>query len=366
MDGRASREIHRRLKRSNLIEGLPREVLETIMAEPKPPEDDLPLRVVVMVPCLNEAESVSGVVSQIPREMHGIGDVKVIIIDDGSTDGTREVATQAGANLVVRHDLNLGLGKSFQHGLEAALELGADIIVNLDADGQYEAGEIPRLIEPILEGRADIVLGDRQVITLSHMPLARKWGNRIASWATRHLSGLDIRDSQTGFRALTSETAMRLNLGSAYTYTQEMIVQAAFRGLTIAEVPVTFQRRQNGQSRLIRSAWQYALRSGSILLRSYRDHNPMKAFALLSLAFFVAGGLVALRVLLHFVSTGTVSPLLPSAIFAAAMGIVGFQVLFFGLMADTMRTHSSINEEILLRQRRVAWRGARARRRKER
>jgi glycosyltransferase involved in cell wall biosynthesis len=301
-----------------------------------------------MIPCWNEEGTIASVIRRVPRELPGVSDVKVLVIDDGSEDDSPIAAVRVGADVVIRHKNNLGLGRTFRDGLEAGLRLGADIIVNIDADGQYDPVELPRLLDPILQGRADIVLGNRQVERLTHMPWSRRWGNRVASWVTRRISGLAVRDAQTGFRALTRDAAVRLTLNGGYTYTQEMIIQAAYRGLLVEEVPVAFERRSHGSSRLITSVWRYALRSGGIILRSYRDHNPMKVFALIGVAILAVGGLVGLRVLAHFLATGMVGPLLPSAILAAVLGVVGFQVIIFGLLADMLRAHRQIMEDMLL------------------
>ncbi len=229
---------------------------------------------VVMIPCLNEERTVASVIRRIPRSLSGFGEVTVLVIDDGSSDGTSSVAAHAGAEVVIRHTVNLGLGRAFRDGLKAALLLGADVIVNVDADGQYDPAEISKLVEPIRRGRADIVLGNRQINGLSHMDWPRKWGNRVASWITRQLCGLPIADCQTGFRALTRDAAMRLSLNGGYTYTQEMLFQAAQLGLTVEEVPITFSRRSHGNSRLISSIWRYALNSGTIMIRSYGLKPP--------------------------------------------------------------------------------------------
>ncbi len=310
-----------------------------------------PPNVVVMIPCLNEERTVASVIRRIPRSFPGVGDVKVLIIDDGSHDKSLRVALRAGADAVVRHKARLGLGRTFKDGLDRSLKMGADIIVSIDADGQYDPVEIQVLLEPIISGRSDIALGNRQVERLDHMPWSRRWGNRLASWVTRLVSGINVRDAQTGFRALTREAALRLTLGNGYTYTQEMIIQAANRGLAIEEVPITFHRRADGHSRLITSARRYAVLSGSTILRSYRDHNPLKVFGLIGAIILAIGGIVGLRVILHFITTGTVSPFLPSAILAAIMGVVGFQVIIFGLLADMLRTHRQLSEEILHRMR---------------
>ncbi len=314
-------------------------------------EESLP-RVVVMIPCLNEEQTIAKVIRRVPRTLRGVRDVRVVVINDGSHDGTSVVASRAGADKVVHHKTNLGLGRTFRDGLDASLELGADIIVNIDADAQYDPKETPWLIKPILEGEADIVLGNRQIERLSHMPWSRRWGNRLASWMTRRLSGLDVRDTQTGFRAMSREAALRLMLAGRYTYTQEMIIQAAHHGLAVQEIPITFGRRADGDSRLISSVWRYGLRSAGILLKSYRDHNPMRVFTIIGGILLVGGGILGVRVLAHFLATGMVSPFLPSTILAAILGIVGFQVVIFGLLADMLKVQRQLTEDILLRAKR--------------
>ncbi len=310
-------------------------------------------RVVVMIPCFNEEQTLASVIRSIPRELPRISDVKIVVIDDGSQDDTAIIAARVGADVLVRHKANLGLGQTFQDGLEASLRLGADIIVNVDADGQYPPSELMLLLDPILRGRADIVLGDRQIKQLNHMSWSRKRGNQIASWVTRRLSGTSVQDSQTGFRALTREAALRLRLNGDYTYTQEMVIQAAHKGLTIAEVPITFHRRSDGDSRLIRSLWSYAWRAGKIILRSYRDYKPLRAFTLLGGSILVLSGLLGVRVLLHFWTAGTVSPFFPSAILGGILGIVGIQIIIFGLLSDMIRSQRQELEDVLIRVRRA-------------
>ncbi len=306
-----------------------------------------------MIPCLNEASTVGNVIRRVPKRLPDVGDVKILVIDDGSSDGTASVALEAGADLVLRHKRNIGLGSTFRDGLEASLELGADIVVNIDADGQYDPEEMSMLLEPILSRRADIVLGNRQIKQLAHMSQSRKWGNRIASWVTRRLSGLPIIDAQSGYRALTRDAAVRLIMRGDYTYTQEMIIEASSRGLAIEEVPITFNRRSDGNSRLITGIWSYALRSAGVIMRSYRDHKPLRVFSIIGLIILLAGGILGMRVLAHFFTTGMVTPYLPTAMLAAILGVVGFQVLIFGLVADMIKTHRQLSEEALLRIRKL-------------
>jgi len=305
-----------------------------------------------MIPAYNEEKTIGKVIEEIPRKIEGIDSVEVLVIDDGSTDRTAEFAKKAGADYILIHKKNLGLARTFKDGLDFSLALKADIIVNIDADAQYNAREIPKLIKPILNGEADMVLGDRCIEKLDHMPKSKKIGNKIASWVTRKLSGLPIRDAQTGFRAFSREAALKLNILGEYTYTQETIIQAAKKGLKIVEIPVEFRRRE-GKSRLISSIWKYAKNAGITMLRTYRDYHPFKVFVTIGALIFIAGALVALRVLLHYFATGAVTPHLPSAVLSVMLIIIGSLTIIFGLLADMLRTHRELIEDALVRIKRL-------------
>ena len=222
--------------------------------------------------------------------------------------------------------------------------MGADVIVNIDADGQYNAKEISTLVRPILDNRADIVLGDRQVKKLGHMPLQKKIGNRIATFVTRVASGLPIHDAQTGFRAFSREASLRMNVLHGYTYVQETIIAAAHKRLKIVEVPVEFRKRE-GHSRLISNIWGYAKRSGGTIIRAYTLYNPLKTFLVLGFSISLLGFIAGLRVLLHYFSTGMVTPYLPSAILSALLIIIGFQVMVIGLVGDMIHHMRYLVEE---------------------
>jgi glycosyltransferase involved in cell wall biosynthesis len=305
------------------------------------------MKIAVTIPALNEEATIARVIEEIPKD---IGDVRVIVVDDGSTDQTAEVARKAGAKVITFKE-NRGLAMAFKEGMDVAIEEGADVIVNIDADFQYDPKEIPKLIQPILDGEADIVLGSRFRGWIEEMPLSKRVGNKIATIITSWVSGCKISDAQTGFRAFSREAALQLNVLSDYTYVQETIIQAVQKKLRIAEVPCTFRKRE-GKSRLIPSIFSYAKRAGLTILRTYLYYKPLRTFSYIGGIIFIAGLLVGVRVLLHFLLTGHVSPYYPSAILTAVLMIIGFQIIMLGLLADVMDRNRRLQEEILYRLKR--------------
>ena len=309
------------------------------------------MKLVVTIPAYNEEKTIANVIKEIPREIEGIDSVDVVVIDDGSTDGTVRQAIESGADSVVSHKRNEGLGVTFKHGLEAAVGMGADIIVNIDGDGQYNATEIPALVRPVLENRADIVLGWRNINKLDFMPKGKKIGNKVATWVTRRTSGLPIEDAQSGFRAFSQEAALRMNLSGKYTYVQETIMEAKYKGLKIEQMPIEFRPRI-GESRLIPSLATYARRAGSIILGTYWDYHPLKIFSAIGAFLITVGVGLGVWVMIHFIQTGTVSPHMPSAVAAPLSIITGLQSIILGLFADTIRHQRLFQEEILYRLKR--------------
>ena len=306
------------------------------------------MRLIVTIPAYNEENSLGSVIGEIPNKIEGIDEILILVIDDGSTDRTADIAIQAGANRILTHKHNMGLAKTFRDGLNCALEMGADIIVNTDADFQYNGTQIPKLVAPILEGRADIVLGDRQINQLDHMPRGNVWGNKIATQVIRWTTRLPIKDAQTGVRAFSREAALRMSLTGDYTYTQETIIQAANKNLRIEQIPVEFRRRE-GKSRLISSIFRYARSAGVTVFRSFSAYHPFIIFSGIGLACIVLGLIIGFRVIIHFILTGMVTPYLPSALLTTVLIIVGCLAILFGLLADMIRTQRILSEEILYR-----------------
>ena len=306
------------------------------------------MKLVITIPAYNEEDTISEVLKEIPRHIDSIDSVEVILINDGSTDNTSREALLGGVDEIIPHRVNKGLGVTFTDGINRALERDADIIVNIDADGQYNPAQIPDLIKPILDGNADIVFGWRDIDKLDFMPRGKRLGNKLATWVTRRLSGLPIKDSQTGFRAFSREAVLRMNLFGKYTHVQETIIQARHKDLQIEQVPVEFRKR-DGKSRLIAGLGSYAFKAGATIFSTYRDYYPLKFFSFIGGIFTVIGLGFGIRVLVHFVQTGTVSPYIPSTILASLLIIIGLGIGGLGVFMHILNNQRRLSEEILYR-----------------
>jgi len=300
----------------------------------------------IMIPALNEGETIHNVINTLPKSISGIEEIKIVVVNDGSTDNTEKAAYDAGANYVVNHGKNRGLAAAMATGLMKCLEINADIILTTDADNQYENEEIPKLLEPIMQNKADLVLGDRQVKKLDHMPFGKKYGNIIASKIVSRLCKEKIRDAQTGFRALTKECALKISIMSEYTYTQEMIIQASIHKLRIKEVPITFKKR-NDKSRLIKNVFSYAWKTMVTLLRTITFFVPSKTFGYLSLIIIIIGSMIVSRPLIHYFDTGNISPFIPSLLVGSIVLIVGIQTAILAIMSDMSKNNNKIMSETL-------------------
>lgn len=304
------------------------------------------MKLVVTIPAFNEEKTIGKVIKGIPRDC--CDDVEILVLDDGSLDSTAKVAYEAGADKVISHIHNLGLAVTFRDALDAAIDMGADIIVNIDADGQYDPQEISKLIEPVKNNDADVVLGSRFAGNIEEMPVTKMIGNKVATRVTSRAAGKKFSDAQTGFRAFSRDAAMRMNILSAFTYTQETLVQAAHKNLRIHEVPINFYKRE-GDSRLFPNVWVYAKKALTTLIRTYTYNNPLKTFLIIGGIVFAAGFILGLRVLYHYFTTTRVTPYLPTSVLSAVLLIVGFQVIILGLVADLIRRNQNVQEEILYR-----------------
>ncbi len=336
---------------------LVREVLET-----SPPRESVRGRMlVVMIPAFNEAATVGEVVRKVPRRIAGIDVVRVLVVDDGSDDNTELEARRAGADHVLHHGRNVGLGVSFRDGLEFALAWGADVVVNIDADEQYDPAEIPKLVGPIVQDGADVVLGDRDVARVDHVPRLKRIGNKIATGAIRRATRLPIVDGQTGFRALSRDAGLRLNLQETYTFTHEMLFQVAEHNLRLRYVPVSFQRR-NGNSRLIPTIWTYLKNASGALIRGYAAYRPLRLFGSVSSFFLALAVALGAWLFLHPLSGSPLgmTPLSGEAAIVALLAISA-QAALTGVLAEAHRSDRRAQAEILYRLRKVMMDRERAR-----
>jgi glycosyltransferase involved in cell wall biosynthesis len=287
------------------------------------------------------------VVSSIPRFIAGIDNVQVLVVSDGSRDRTAEKALEAGADSVLEFKKSQGLAKVYKTAVGEALRMGADVIVNIDADGQYVANEMPSLVAPIVNGKADVVLGSRFAGRIEEMPRSKKVGNRFGTWVVKRMSGIPITDAHTGYRAISRHAALSMNVMSSYTYTQETILQAAYKKLQVLEVPVTFNRRADGSSRLVRSFFSYGRKAAFTVGKMFGSQHALGYMMMAgALAMLVGIGLGA-RVLVHFGLTGNVSPLLPSAIMAGFAFVFGLQLIALGLIAALTADNRALIEDAL-------------------
>ena len=311
-------------------------------------------KLIIQMPCYNEEETLAVALKALPRQVPGVDKVEWLIINDGSTDRTIEVARANGVDHVVDLGFHQGLARGFMAGLDACLRLGADVIVNTDADNQYEADDIPKLLEPILNGDAAIVVGARPITEIAHFSPLKKQLQKLGSWVVRVASDTEIPDAPSGFRAITRSAAMQLNVFSEYTYTLETIIQAGQKGMAITSVPI----RTNGflrPSRLMKSMRAYIQRSILTILRIFITYKPLRFFLWLGTVPFAAGTLLGIRWLVLFTDDPTRART-PSLILAAILILVGVQMWGLGLVADIIAVNRKLLEEIQLRVKRIEYR----------
>jgi glycosyltransferase involved in cell wall biosynthesis len=305
------------------------------------------MKLIIQIPCYNEAETLPETVAALPRHIPGIDQVEFLLVDDGSHDHTLQVAAELGIDHIIPQRRHVGLANTFKAGLAACLERGADIVVNTDADNQYEAGDIPALVAPILAGRADLVIGDRSVGQVATFSPLKKLLQRFGSWVVSKAAGLDIPDAASGFRALTRETALRTLVLSDYSYTLETLIQSGALRLAVEFVPVR-THTPTRPSRLMRNNLHFLGNAVGSILRAYTLYRPLRVFFAIGGSLFVAGFLLGLRFLYFFItqnSTGHVQSLILSAILV----IVGFQVMLIGILADLIGANRKILEEVMYR-----------------
>ncbi len=304
------------------------------------------MRLVVQVPCLNEEETLPAVLSTIPTEIPGIDEIIVLIIDDGSTDRTVEVAKEHGVTHFVRHARNRGLGRSFHDGVQRALELGADIVVNTDGDNQYPQERIADLVQPILEGRADVVIADRQVHLVEHFSgpkvLLQKFGSRIVNKA----AGTDLPDAASGFRAYSRDSLMLLNTITRFSYCMETIIQAGNKKLAITSIPVRTNPKTR-ESRLFKSTYQHVLKSAGAIVRAYIMYKPYVIFSAFAVLFAVIGLLPFIRYAVIEVTGDNNGGHLQSLLVGTVFLVCSFLSVIVGIIGDLLRTNRALIEDTL-------------------
>jgi glycosyltransferase involved in cell wall biosynthesis len=310
-------------------------------------------KLIIQIPCLNEAATLPATLADLPSTIAGIDVIETLVIDDGSRDGTADVARAHGVSHIVRLTRNKGLAAAFAAGIDASLKQGADFIVNTDADNQYSGREIPKLLDPLLRAEADIVIGDRNIAELQHMSWQKRQLQRLGSWVVRQVSNTTVPDTTSGFRAYTREAALRMTIVSEFSYTLESIIQAGKKRMAIAHVPVATNPRTR-ESRLFDSVFGYIKRSAATIVRIYAMYEPLKVFSYIGVTVFVAGLLLAMRFLYNYFTDVTFGGrFVQSLIFSAVLMIVGFQVLLIGLLADVISANRKLLEELVYRVRRL-------------
>lgn len=303
-------------------------------------------KLIIQIPCLNEAESLPETLSRLPRQIDGIDTIEILIIDDGSTDDTVGVARRWGVHHVVRHRRNQGLASAFQDGVRKALAAGADIIVNTDADGQYEGADIALLVQPVLAGEADIVIGDRGVADNAHFGPFKRRLQRLGSYVVRRLSRADIGDAVSGFRAISRDAAQRMTITTEFSYTTDMLIQAGRKRLAITSVPVRTHATER-PSRLFKSIPRFIMNTGVTMARAYTTYNPLRAFVGSGLVVGTIGVIPMLR-FVWFVLQGDGSGHIQSLVIGGSLMVIGVLLCLLGVLADLVASNRKLVETSLL------------------
>jgi glycosyltransferase involved in cell wall biosynthesis len=315
-------------------------------------------KLIIQIPCYNEEAHLAETLAALPTSLPGFDVVETLIIDDGSTDRTAEVAREAGAIYLLRFPVNLGLAQAFSAGLDAALKLGADVIVNTDADGQYRGADVGRLVEPIVAGRAEMVIGDRAPHRLERFGPGKRFLQALGSWVVRQLSGTTVPDAASGFRAFSRRAAIRLTTFTRFTYTLETIIQAGKKHIPIAHVPIV-TNPESRPSRLFSRLSVYLRRSVLTLVRIYVIYEPLRVFWGLGFMLLAVAVAIGLRFLVYYMVDGGAGHI-QSLILAAILSIIGFQTVLIGLLADLIGSNRSLLEDIRFRVRELELRSGEA------
>ena len=310
------------------------------------------MKLIVQIPCLNEEQSLPRVLAELPREVEGFDLVEWLVVDDGSSDRTLEVAREGGVDHIVRLTNNKGLAAAFQAGVDASLKLGADVIVNTDADNQYRSADIPLLVEPIVAGRADMVVGDRQVKTVEHFSPTKKLLQRLGSFIVRRASGTTVPDTTSGFRAYNREAALQVMVVNNYTYTLESLIQAGKGLVAIEHVPISTNPKLR-ESRLASSTGRYVRRNALSIFRAYVRHEPLRVFLVASALFAVAAVAAWTPFLADFILNGDRSGHIQSLILGAVLALAAVQMFALGIIGDALAGQRVVAQRIFERVRRL-------------
>ena len=309
------------------------------------------MKLIIQIPCYNEAETLEVALNDLPKQIDGIDEIEYLIINDGSKDNTVEVAKNWGVHYVVNFKCNKGLAKGFMAGLDACLRQGADIIVNTDADNQYCGADIEKLVRPILDGKADIVIGERPIDDTEHFSPLKKKLQHIGSWTVRVASKTDVPDAPSGFRAYSRQAALKMNVVNEYTYTLETIVQAGRNKMAITSVPIRTNPELR-KSRLFNSMFGYIKKSMLTIIRAFMIYKPLRFFTIIGSTIFLIGLILGIRFLV-FVFMGESGGHIQSLILASTLLLLGFQTFISGLQADLIASNRKLLEDIQERVRRL-------------
>lgn len=317
------------------------------------------MKLAILIPALNEEKTIGKVIKSIPKKFNKIDDIQIIVVDDGSTDKTAKIAKALGAITVI-HKNNMKLGPTFRDGLEQALKIKADILVTIDADGQFQTSEIEKVFTPVLKGHADFVTGCRFIDKNNppkNMPWIKKWGNKVVaimiSWAT----GKKFADVTCGFRAYSKEAMLRLNLFGKFTYTQETMLDLAYKGVQIEEVPISVQYFKSRKSRIASSLLNYGINSLNIIFRTVKDYRPLKFFGFCGTILFLLGVMLDIFVIRHYFLTLTFSPYKMLGFLGAFLNATGIMIVFIGILADLIDKIRLTQEKALYLQKKQLYYG---------
>lgn len=310
------------------------------------------MKVIIQIPCLNEEENLPATLADLPREIPGVDEIETLIIDDGSTDRTVEVALECGVDHIVKLPNNRGLATGFQAGLDAALKLGADIVVNTDADNQYSGADIPKLVAPILAGDAEMVVGDRGVADIDHFSPSKKALQKLGSWVVRQLSDTEVTDATSGFRAYGREAALQLLVVDNFTYTLESLIQAGKGSVAVDDVEIGTNPKTR-ESRLFGSTSAYVRKNGLAILRIYTRYEPLKVFFLLGFLAAIAALGAWMPFLIDWIANGDRDGHLQSLLLGAVLFIVAIQLFALGIIGDLLAGQRVMTQRVYERVRRI-------------